>query len=101
MWIGNKWLANAYLILHHCIANVFDQTSEFVRILDVGEKTLDLSLVDQWLEFSENVSQFPNGPSLSDSVLDLEGRELTVPFHSSSTLPSSRLLRRVCKVSRK
>jgi len=97
----NEWFAKAYLILHHRIANIFNQTSQFVRILDVGEKALDHSLVFQRLEFSDNVFQFPNNPSLSDSTLDLGERELTVLVLSSSILPSRRLQRRVCKVRQK
>jgi len=100
VYIRKKWFADTYLVLHHCIANIFNQTSEFVRIFDVGEKALDLSLVFQWLEFSENVFQLPDGPFLSDSTLDLGERELTVPVLSSLILPSRRLQRRVYKVRR-
>ena len=95
---GNDKLTNTYLILHHCIPNIFDQTSKFVCILDIFEKTFDLSLVKQWFEFSENIFQFPNDPSLSVLVLDLWECELTVPVFSSSILPSRLLQRRLCKV---
>jgi len=59
---------NAYLPLHHCIADIFDRTAKFTRIIDVVEKTLDLPLLFQRLEFSENMSQFPNDPCLSGST---------------------------------
>ena len=98
---GNEQFANTYLIPHHRIANIFDQTSEFIRILDVGEKALDLPLVFQQLELSENLLQFPSNPSLSDSTLDLEECELTLRVLSSLILPSCRPQRRVCKVRQK
>ena len=37
-----------YLILQHRTADVLDQTAEFVRILDIVEKALDVSLLFQW-----------------------------------------------------
>ena len=62
---------NTYLILHHCIPNIFDKASKFICILDIFEKALDPSLVQQWLEFPENIFQFPNDSSPSDLGLDL------------------------------
>ena len=59
---------DAYLVLHHYIADIFDRTPKFTRIIDVVEKTLDLPLLFQWLELSENISQFPNDPCLSGST---------------------------------
>ena len=48
------------LIVHHSITDILDQIVQFVRILDVVEETLDLPLLCQRLEFSENVFQPPN-----------------------------------------
>ena len=67
------------LIFHHGIANVFDQTGQFIRILDVVEKSLNLPLLCQWFEFLENFFEFPKDPCLSDSDLDLGEFGLTVP----------------------
>ena len=44
----------ANLIVHHCIANIFDQTTQFIRILDVVEKAFDPPLIGQRLEFLES-----------------------------------------------
>ena len=49
----------ANLILHHRVTNIFDHGCKFVRIPDVGEKPLDLSLVYQWFELSAKVFEFP------------------------------------------
>ena len=75
------------LIFHHSIADVFDQTTQFIRILDVVEKSLSLPLLCQWLEFSENFFEFPKYPCLSDSDLDLGESELTVPTSPSFLAP--------------
>jgi len=47
----NKWLADIYLIIYHCITDIFDQTAKFIRILDIAKETLNLPLLCQWLEF--------------------------------------------------
>jgi len=75
------------LIFQHGIANVLDYTSQFVGILDVVEKTLKLPLFFQWLEFSENLSKFPNDLCPSDSDLDLEEFGHTVPTSFSFLAP--------------
>ena len=67
------------LIFHHGIANVFDQTSKLIRILDVVEKSLNLPLLCQWLEFLYNLFEFAEDLRLSDSDPDLGEFELTVP----------------------
>jgi hypothetical protein len=46
------------LILDHGVADVVDQATKLLRILDVVEETLDLALLCQWLEFSGNVFSF-------------------------------------------
>ena len=57
------------LIVHHGIANIFNQATQFIRVLDVVEEALNLPLLCQWLKLSSNAFQFPNNPRLSDSVL--------------------------------
>ena len=74
------------LIIHHSIADIFDQTIQFVRILDVVEETLDLPLLCQWLEFSENFFQPPNDPCLSDTALELGGPGLLFQTLSPASL---------------
>ena len=75
------------LVFHHRIANVFDQTTQFFRILDVVEKSLNIPLLCQWLELLENFFELPKDPCLSDSDLDLRGFGLTVPTASSFVAP--------------
>jgi len=41
----------ANLIVHYRIADIFDQTTQFICIADVVEKPLNLPLTRQWLEF--------------------------------------------------
>jgi hypothetical protein len=82
---GSEPVLIAHLIVHHGITNVFDQTTQFIRILDVVEKALNLPLICQWLEFLENVFQFPDDPCLSGLALDLGGErsllfQLLSPF---------------------
>jgi len=38
---------DTYLIFHHCIADIFNQTAKFTRIIDIVEKTLNLPLFFQ------------------------------------------------------
>ena len=85
-----KQFTDTHLIMHHRIANILNQTDEFIRILDVVKKPLHLPLTFQRLEFSKNGFQVPNSPRLSDSSLDLECA-LTVPIFSSSLLPRHHL----------
>ena len=89
--VGDKQLIDAHLIMHHRITNIFHQTGKFIRILDVVEKTLNLPLIFQWLEFSENSLQVPNSPCLSDSTPDLGECALTLLAPSSSLFPRHRL----------
>ena len=98
MCVGGDHFGNTYLIFHHRITKVFDQTSKFVRILDIVDKALGLSFVDQWLKFSENVFQFPDKSFVLDSTLDLGGCELTIPILPSLIAPSRRLQGRVYRV---
>jgi hypothetical protein len=59
---GSESFLIANLIVHHGITNIFDQTTQFIRILDVVEKAPNLPLIRQWLEFPENIFQFPDDP---------------------------------------
>ena len=53
---------NTHLILHHCIADVVNQTPKFVRIPDVIEETLGLALFSQLGTCLTHVSKFPDHP---------------------------------------
>jgi len=50
--VGGGFVLITNLILHYGIANVFNQTTQLIRILDVVEKSLSLPLLCQRLEFS-------------------------------------------------
>jgi hypothetical protein len=67
----NDRYADTNLIIHDHIADVFSQTTKFIRILDVGEETCDLPLVCQWFQLTENIFKFPSNPCLSEPVPDL------------------------------
>lgn len=56
------------LVVHHGISNVFNQTPEFIRILDVVQKTDHLAFPSSHAKFSENVIQLPDGPKLLGSA---------------------------------
>jgi len=43
---------DTHLILYHSIANILNQTPEFIRVLDIVEKTLNVSLLFQWGQIS-------------------------------------------------
>jgi len=78
---GSEFVLITNLIVHHSITNIFDQTTKFIRILDIVEETLSAPLLCQRLKFLENVSQFPNDPCQT-RLRTLEGRG--VPFQSLS-----------------
>jgi len=46
------------LILHDRIADIFNQATKFIRVLNVFETLLDPSSIYQWLEFFHNGFQF-------------------------------------------
>ena len=79
------------LIIHHSIADTFNHTTKFVRILDVVKKTLHLRLLFQCFEFLVNATQFPNDPYVSDSTPGHKRCKLTVPVPPSSLLPGHHL----------
>ena len=41
------WFAVTYLILHHCVTNVFNHAAKFIHVLNVVEKTFNLPLFGQ------------------------------------------------------
>ena len=63
---GSGFVLTTNLIVHHGIADVFDQATQLICILDVVEKSLDLALLRQWLEFLLNLFEFPKGACLSN-----------------------------------
>jgi hypothetical protein len=98
---GSEPVLVAHLIVHNGITNVFDQTTQPIRIPDVVEKALNLPLICQWLEFMENVFHFPDEPCLSGLALDLGERELTVPTSLSFLVPRYRPQKQMCRVRHK
>jgi len=49
--MGSGFVLTTNLIFHHGIPNVFNQAIQLIRILDVVEKSLNLPLLRQRLEF--------------------------------------------------
>ena len=74
----NDSYADTNLIIHDRIADVFSQTTKFIRIFDIGEETRDLPLARQWFQLMENIFKCPSNPRLSDPVPDLGTADL--PF---------------------
>jgi len=62
--VGDQWLMDTYPAIHCRVANIFNQAVKLSRIAGVVEKTLGPPLFYQWLEFSEDVFQVPNSPSV-------------------------------------
>ena len=61
---GNEHSQITNLITHHSITDAISQTHEFICILGIVEESLNLPLLSQWIEFSEDIFQFPNGTGL-------------------------------------
>jgi len=80
---GDGQFMDPYLILHHCITDIFNQTVKFIRILDIAEEALNLPLLCQRSKFSEKFSQFPNDPCLSGSTQDSGECGFTLPVSFS------------------
>ena len=59
---ANKLVLVTNLVVHHGVANIFNQANKFVRILDVAEESLDVPLFRQWGQITKNASQFPSSP---------------------------------------
>lgn len=89
------------LIVHRGFANIFDQTTKFIRIPDVVEKTFNLPLIHQWFEFLENVFQFPGIPCLLGSALDFENVDILFQFLSPLLLLNVTLRNGCAERSRK
>ena len=43
------------LVVHYSVTDAFDKTTQFICILDVVEKALDLSLFCQWFKLSKDI----------------------------------------------
>ena len=64
---SNELIPITNLIAHHSITDSINETSKFICILSIIEESYNVSLLCQWIEFLENVVQFPNGTGLLDS----------------------------------
>jgi len=87
------------LIVHHSIVNFPNHTTEHICILDIGKESLNLPLLCQLNQSSENFLQFPN----ILLVLDLNFRRcgLTVAVPSSLIPPSHHPQKQVDRVSQR
>ena len=84
----HNWLnLTTYLIIHHSITNIPNQTPEFICILGIVKETLSIPLLGQQLNSLENVFQFSINPCLSGVNLDL-GRYEAYCFSSSLLISS-------------
>jgi len=77
---GNKFTLTTDLVVHYGIMDIPNQTTEFICILDVVKESLNIPLLCQWIEFLENVFQFPNSPFSSGLNLTQEGVSLPSQF---------------------
>jgi hypothetical protein len=75
------------LVLNHCVADIVDQATNLLGILDIFEETLDLALLFQQLEFVGNIIEFPDDPCRSALIQGMESDKITAPKHSSWTFP--------------
>jgi len=79
------------LIIHYGVADIFSQTTKFIRILGAVQELRDLAPLFQWDEVLKNIIQIPRKLWTSDWVLTLErlGYRLRISLLSSSlTSPS-------------
>jgi hypothetical protein len=83
---NDEFVLTTNLIIHHGIADMFNQIAKDICILDIVQKAFHLRLFFQWLELSEDFFQFSNNPYASDSTLDHGRCKVTVPVPSSSVL---------------
>src|SRR5579872_3302933 len=71
MWISDMASIRAgspYLILDHDISDIFDQSTEFVRIVDIVKKTFDWPLFCQLAKDFLNCLQFPGNHHVRNSI---------------------------------
>jgi len=61
---GNRPAPITNLIVHHSITDIINQTPKFIGILDIVKESLNIPLLHQWIEFLEDVFQFPSGTGL-------------------------------------
>ena len=90
----------ANLILDHSVADIVNKAAELIRVLGVFEKTFDLALLCQRLEFLGDLCQFPKWPCLSGSIHDTGDYGPTFPEYSSWILLRYRPRKRVRRVIR-
>jgi len=64
--------------------NVPNEATELIRILHVIEESLNLPLLYQWLEISEDILQFPNETTCQTLSSTLESASLPFQLHPSS-----------------
>ena len=65
----NELVPTTNLVVHDAIANVFDEASQFLPILDVVKEILDVPLFRERGEILESTFQCPIGPYASASAL--------------------------------
>ena len=73
---------NTYLVVHHRVTNVLNQTAKFIGILDVVEKTLNFPLLRQQNQILMDTFQFPSGYRMSHQFSMPESAAL--PFQDLS-----------------
>ena len=54
------------LVVHHSVADIFDQTTKPIRIFGATQEPRRLASLFQWDEVSENITQFPVKSYVSD-----------------------------------
>ena len=80
---------SVYLILHHRITNLLNQTGKFTRVFSVIEESFDPPLLPQWEQISTDILQF--------SVHPRESGFAVFPRKVSAHCSSLFLLSRSCR----
>jgi len=70
------------LIVHHCFMDILQQIIDPLRVLSVGHKPYNISLLCQLHQILMNILQFPSNPHMSDSTLDTQGMDLPSQYPS-------------------
>jgi len=97
----NWFTLTTYLIAHHSIANIPNQTTEIICILWIVNETLNIPLLSQQLEPLENAFQFPANTFSSGMNLSHGRSKLTAPTSPSFFLPYDHLQEWVYRVRQK
>ena len=82
-----RTVRHTYLILHHCIANIFHKTVEHLCVPGIVQEPCSPPLFHERGEISANILQFPDNRCASDLALYLGEYGITVPVSSSSPSP--------------